>query len=209
MYYDYSTDVRASDLSLAVSFCIVASYCTYSTSTSTVELERLSKTSVKQSYLSLIHTYYVAMTTTSTVRDDILARRMFFLGLAFLPWLWVVNVLYFWDDVYGPYCPCFNSSTTSTAGGEGAQDEGEEPSSSTALTGGMSSSSSSHSRGQEQRNDEEIAAEVSKWVRRSTLGSIIMFLALVAWMTVIQTNRDSFGPKWFVIPLTDAERTGW
>jgi len=160
------------------------------------------------------------MTTTSSVRDDILARRMFFIGLALLPWLWVVNVLYFWDDVYGPcrLLGCTNSrgSTSKTRG----EEEEEEPSSSTALTGAVSTS-----RDQDVRDEsgvsgesrvseispsrEEIAAEVSKWVKRSALGSIIMFVALVAWMTIIQTNRDRFGPKWFVIPLTDADRTGW
>ena len=40
-------------------------------------------------------------------RDDILAKNLFFVGLAFLPWLWVVNVLYFWNVLFGhslPYC---------------------------------------------------------------------------------------------------------
>ena len=36
------------------------------------------------------------------MRDDALARQMFFGGCALLPWLWVVNVLYFRQRVYGP-----------------------------------------------------------------------------------------------------------
>jgi hypothetical protein len=56
---------------------------------------------------------------------------------------------------------------------------------------------------------ETIAAEVSKWVKRSALGSIIMLSALVTWILIIQLNRSKFGPKWFIIPLNDADRTGW
>ena len=149
------------------------------------------------------------MTTSSTIRDDILARRMFFLGLALLPWLWVVNVLYFWDDVYGP-CSwwCIRSPSSSD----------EEPSPSTALTSRESSDRlvgegagtvSNMGPSEIGPTAEAISVEVSKWVRRSTLGSLVMFLALVAWMTIIQTNRDRFGPKWFIIDLNDAERTGW
>jgi len=159
-------------------------------------------------------------TSSSAVRDDILARRMFFLGLALLPWLWMVNILYFWDDVYGP-CPWLlgcNNRVSSSSPPTG-DDEEEEPSSSTSLTtngiGGEGvsanprNSESIHNGPDEIISREEIAKRVSKWVKRSTLGSFTMSLALVAWITVIQMNRDNFGPKWFVIPLTDAERTGW
>lgn len=32
----------------------------------------------------------------------LLAKRMFIGGCFFLPWLWFVNVCYFWTKVYGP-----------------------------------------------------------------------------------------------------------
>ena len=42
---------------------------------------------------------------TVVKRADLLARNMFFVGLAGLPWLWCVNIFYFFDDVYGRI-PC-------------------------------------------------------------------------------------------------------
>ena len=36
------------------------------------------------------------------MREDKLAQQMFYGGCAFLPWLWIVNVLYFRKAVYGP-----------------------------------------------------------------------------------------------------------
>ena len=37
---------------------------------------------------------------------------MFFVGLCGLPWLWVVNILYFWDSVYGRL-PCLGDALNS------------------------------------------------------------------------------------------------
>ena len=34
-------------------------------------------------------------------RPDKLARQMFFIGLLGLPWLWIVNIIYFYDRVFG------------------------------------------------------------------------------------------------------------
>ena len=36
------------------------------------------------------------------MREDKLARQMFYGGCAFLPWLWIVNAFYFRKVVYGP-----------------------------------------------------------------------------------------------------------
>ena len=36
------------------------------------------------------------------MREDKLARQMFYGGCAFLPWLWIVNAMYFRKVVYGP-----------------------------------------------------------------------------------------------------------
>jgi hypothetical protein len=51
-----------------------------------------------------------------TARPDKLARQMFFVGLLGLPWLWVVNILYFYDRVYGQM-PCFGD-VSATANNE-------------------------------------------------------------------------------------------
>ena len=37
----------------------------------------------------------------SLPRPDVNAKRMFFIGLLGLPWLWVVNILYHYRAVYG------------------------------------------------------------------------------------------------------------
>ena len=42
------------------------------------------------------------------MRDDHLARRMFFIGCLGLPFLWFVNVLHFRQKVYGSI-PCLDS----------------------------------------------------------------------------------------------------
>ena len=42
------------------------------------------------------------------MRDDHLAKRMFFIGCQGLPVLWFVNVLHFCQKVYGP-TPCLDS----------------------------------------------------------------------------------------------------
>lgn len=41
-----------------------------------------------------------------TARPDKLAKQMFFVGLLGLPWLWVVNILYFFERVYGDRINC-------------------------------------------------------------------------------------------------------
>ena len=38
-------------------------------------------------------------------RPDKIARQLFFVGLAGLPWLWIVNIFYNFDRVYGRI-PC-------------------------------------------------------------------------------------------------------
>ena len=56
---------------------------------------------------------------------------------------------------------------------------------------------------------EEIKAEVCKWVKRSSIGSAFVLTIFVSWMLYFQLNQDKFGPKWFVRPQDDEERTGW
>ena len=45
-----------------------------------------------------------------TSRPDKLAKHMFFVGLLGLPWLWVVNILYFYDRVYGKKIFCYGGT---------------------------------------------------------------------------------------------------
>ena len=49
-----------------------------------------------------------------TSRPDKLAKQMFFVGLLGLPWLWIVNILYFFDRVYGRI-PCFGSTSAASS----------------------------------------------------------------------------------------------
>lgn len=37
----------------------------------------------------------------SLPRPDVNAKQMFFVGLLGLPWLWIVNIMYYWNAVYG------------------------------------------------------------------------------------------------------------
>ena len=55
-----------------------------------------------------------------TSRPDKLARQMFFLGLLGLPWLWIGNILYFFDRVYGRIL-CFGAASEDM---NGATDNG-------------------------------------------------------------------------------------
>ena len=48
----------------------------------------------------------------SSDRPDIIAKQMFYVGLFGLPWLWLVNILYFWDSVYGRL-PCLGEAANS------------------------------------------------------------------------------------------------
>lgn len=55
-----------------------------------------------------------------TARPDKLAKQMFFLGLLGLPWLWVVNILYFFNRVFGSRIFCCGNSS----GNEDDEDRG-------------------------------------------------------------------------------------
>lgn len=56
---------------------------------------------------------------------------------------------------------------------------------------------------------EIVKSELRKWVLRSTIGSALYFLVLVTWIIVFQVNRESFGPKWFVMSQEEETLTGW
>lgn len=137
-------------------------------------------------------------------RADTIAKEMFFVGLLGLPWLWIVNIMYFWDTVYGRL-PCFGNNTSSTANEEevtgflGMMENNEDEEGEIGDGNGNSDAPT----------QEEIKAEVCKWVKRSSIGSAFVLTIFVSWMLYFQLNQDKFGPKWFVMPQDEEERTGW
>lgn len=63
---------------------------------------------------------------------------------------------------------------------------------------------------QEQSVEEQLnRMELKKWVKRSTSGAVIVMGAFIAWIITFQTNKDFFGPKWFVVDETEASQSGW
>jgi len=137
-------------------------------------------------------------------RADTIAKEMFFVGLFGLPWLWVVNIMYFWDTVYGRL-PCFGDGPAETGGEEA-----------TGILGVMEGNSEEEKADDDADGDSsnvptqgEIQYEVCKWVKRSSIGSVIVFVLFLSWIITFQLNQDNFGPKWFVMSQEEAERTGW
>lgn len=143
-----------------------------------------------------------------------LAKRMFLAGCAGLPWLWICNSLYFRPRVFDPlpvvdYWP-WDGRGKSDAYVRHAdakkKSDGEDE-------GGDGTGSDSGSRGEGFVNDGENAAavqgEVEKWVRRSTRGAVLVLSVFTAWIVAFQVNKDSFGPKWFVMSEDEAVSTGW
>jgi len=118
-----------------------------------------------------------------------LSKRMFIAGCFGLPWLWICNVLYFRARVFQPlvfidYWP--GHVPPPRAGQEGDEQE------------------------QEQSVDYQLdRMELKKWVKRSTFGAVIVMGAFIAWIITFQTNKEFFGPKWFVVDETEASQSGW
>ena len=56
---------------------------------------------------------------------------------------------------------------------------------------------------------ELIKLNLAKWVKTSAAGAFISITLLVTWIIVFQLNRDSFGPKWFVMAQEEEALTGW
>jgi hypothetical protein len=187
----------------------------------------------------------------SLERPDTVAKRMFYIGLFGLPWLWAVNIMYFWDSVYGRL-PCFGKSLSDSddnehvnaedAGilglmeGSRSQDDGDDHPNGTATFGDFcymlrhfnfffvyllsalfysSCLINDHLYTEIEVNSETapspeiIKAEVAKWVKRSTIGSIVSTCLFIAWVITFQLNKDSFGPNWFVMTQDAADLTGW
>jgi hypothetical protein len=67
----------------------------------------------------------------SLPRPDINAKQMFFVGFLGLPWLWIVNVMYYWKAVYGTGTDAGNDDDAAAAENQGilgmmASDEDED-----------------------------------------------------------------------------------
>ena len=56
---------------------------------------------------------------------------------------------------------------------------------------------------------EIIQLELSRWVKRSTAGSMISFVAFISWIITFQVTKENFGPKWFVMSPDEEITTGW
>eukprot|EP00584_Thalassiosira_punctigera_P007040 CAMPEP_0172530108 /NCGR_PEP_ID=MMETSP1067-20121228/3955_1 /TAXON_ID=265564 ORGANISM="Thalassiosira punctigera, Strain Tpunct2005C2" /NCGR_SAMPLE_ID=MMETSP1067 /ASSEMBLY_ACC=CAM_ASM_000444 /LENGTH=151 /DNA_ID=CAMNT_0013314257 /DNA_START=33 /DNA_END=488 /DNA_ORIENTATION=- len=136
--------------------------------------------------------------------EILLAKRMFLGGCLGLPWLWICNTLYFRLKVFEPlvlvdYWPGQSPSATETSedggGGNGRNADGSNDGNAEAM---------------ERRLNEEMGKkELAKWVRRSTIGALVVMSLFVSWIIAFQVNGESFGPKWFVMSETDAVKTGW
>mmetsp|Transcript_32444 Transcript_32444/g.48340 ORF Transcript_32444/g.48340 Transcript_32444/m.48340 type:complete len:161 (-) Transcript_32444:697-1179(-) len=160
------------------------------------------------------------------MREDLLAKRMFLGGCLLLPWLWAVNAFYFRRKVYGdlpfidvwPSWCCWGSSTGETSR-EGA-DEGIEElvprmGGVIEMGGGSGGEDGDDGNQEEEQEDNpnltpaEIEMELSKWVKRSTLGAFVGFTLFITWIVVFQVHKDSFGDKWFVMSVDKEDLTGW
>mmetsp|Transcript_17383 Transcript_17383/g.21247 ORF Transcript_17383/g.21247 Transcript_17383/m.21247 type:complete len:146 (+) Transcript_17383:210-647(+) len=142
----------------------------------------------------------------ATNRPDTIAKQMFFVGLLGLPWLWIVNICFFFDRVYGRL-PCCGDTTA--AAGEDSEET------SAGILGMLESNEEDEEEGNaDTRNDctpspEEIQKELCKWVKGSTIGSFIYTSLFLSWIIVFQVNKDNFGQKWFVYSQGDEILTGW
>mmetsp|Transcript_14471 Transcript_14471/g.21330 ORF Transcript_14471/g.21330 Transcript_14471/m.21330 type:complete len:140 (+) Transcript_14471:2-421(+) len=122
------------------------------------------------------------------MRDDKLARLLFFVGCAGLPWLWAVHLMYYLEK------------KRKRAAGEDDESNNDQD----ALLNGESSSDS-----EDDAPAEQILLLEKKWVKRESVGLILVVFAWVSWIVVFQILKDSL-PSWLLVRgENDAERTGW
>jgi len=153
-------------------------------------------------------------------QDHKLARRMFYCGCVGLPWLWIVNVLYFRIRIYGPIP--WRDTKKQGMSGEGEHVDVFSRVHVPDVTAGESDQrhhyENATATGQEDDSDHDAAeeendpikeAELRKWVHRSTLGFISVSSLFIAWIVMFQRNKSSFSDNWFVMSPDDEELTGW
>jgi len=132
--------------------------------------------------------------SSNSMKDAELARRMFFGGCAALPFLWVVNVLYYRKQVFGEISWLDKPDEQQEQQGAGSSRTNE---------------SRDHNEGTANNSDESNDA-LKCWVKRSFYSSIFVISSLITWILVFQLNKDSFGEKWFVVDVANpTDRTGW
>jgi Presenilin enhancer-2 subunit of gamma secretase len=119
------------------------------------------------------------------MRDDKLAKLLFLVGCAGLPWLWAVHLMY------------FAGKRRRAALGQ------EEPSQSGLLDGETLIVDD------EPGDPAEIELEAKKWVRREFFALVMVSLAWLTWIIVFQVLRDYFPAGWLVRGEDEAEVTGW
>jgi hypothetical protein len=123
------------------------------------------------------------------MREDKLARLLFLVGCAGLPWLWAVHLMYW-----------FGKQRRRALN----EDEQETSSSQEGL---LDSESIPHD--EEPGDPAEVELEEKMWVRREFLGLVLAIMAWVTWIIVFQILKDYFPPGWLVRGQDDAELTGW
>ncbi len=58
-------------------------------------------------------------------------------------------------------------------------------------------------------SQEDIQKELSKWVKRSTIGSFISMSFLISWIVIFQVYKEKFSPSWLVYSPSTEVSTGW
>lgn len=145
-------------------------------------------------------------------RPDSNARIIFYVGIFGLPWLWIVNVLYHWEHVYGKTLPCCVDSDLPAEESTLSRNEDQGDGEGRGILSQMVNDAGVGNRtecAEQIPSDKDIQANLCKWVKRSTIGSLLYTTGFITWILVFQLNQDSFGPSWFVMPQQEELRTGW
>jgi hypothetical protein len=131
------------------------------------------------------------------MRDDKLARLLFYVGCAGLPWLWAVHIMYFVGKKR-------RTAMTDDENDPSANPHADEPSATNGLLDGESIIVD-----EEPADPAEMELEEKKWVRREFVGVVLVGLAWLTWIIVFQVLREYFPPGWLVRGEDEAEMTGW
>lgn len=142
------------------------------------------------------------------MREDKLARLMFYGGCALLPWLWCVNIMYFRKKVFGPI-PVWDTWFRSEEDGENSGAIDGPPALGTIGGDDEEDEDGNEFRDEHSLPPESLNDDVVKWVKRSTVGAAGALSIFVAWIVTFQVNKESFPPGWFVMNEDEGERTGW
>jgi len=128
-----------------------------------------------------LHILVKSKVKSSTMREDKLAKMLFFVGCAGLPWLWAVHIMYF----------------------VGKQRQATASNNEEGLLDGESLAT------EEPGDPVEMALETKKWVRREFVGMVLVVFAWITWIIVFAILKDYFPAGWLVRGEDAAEYTGW